>query len=213
MSKKSIIFIIIVIAAVAYGSYQSERMAENGLEENSQEVVVVDEIADWQSYTNEEHGYSFNYPQDCIFGSLPGACKQSPPEERESDCLCYLNGQDANMVSLQTFTGTKPDLSGVNFQVFHSIYADYYNPPEGTEIAAWVNQHFLYDEIPSEPNTEVAGLSAVKVYTPFSGMAWSQEDIYFIKDNKLFQISMLDVDNEENRALYDNILASFSFSE
>ena len=56
-------------------------------------------------------------------------------------------------------------------------------------------------------------MPAVKIYTPFSGMAWSQEDIYFLNDNKLFQISMLDVDNEENKTLYDKILSSFSFSE
>ena len=211
MSKASIVFIIIVIAAVGYWFYQSDYMPGNEIDENNEEIV--DETADWQSYTNEEYGYSFKYPQGCNFGALPGICKQSPPEERSDDCLCYLNGQDPNMVFLQTFTGTKPDLNGVNFQVFHSIYADFYTASEGTEIAAWVNQHFLYDEIPSEANVEIGGMPAVKIYTPFSGMAWSQEDIYFLNNNKLFQISMLDVDNEENKQLYDKILSSFSFSE
>ena len=52
-------------------------------------------------------------------------------------------------------------------------------------------------------------------YAPLNeaGMAWSQEDIYFIKNDKLFKIQLLDVDNQDNRALYDKILFTFTISE
>ncbi len=169
---------------------------------------------DWQAYTNEEHGYSLKYPADCLYGPLPGYCKQSPPEERPRECLCYFNAEDSNSVSLGTYTGTKSDLTGAFFDVFHSIYFDSYSPPAGTDLVSWVKENFPhYEDIPDEINMEIDGIPALKVYTPFSGMAWSQEDIYFIKNDKLLKIQMLDVDNEDNRALYDKILFTFKIPE
>jgi len=169
---------------------------------------------DWQSYANEKYGYSLKYPQPCLYGPLPGYCKQSPPEERPRECLCYFNAEDPNSVSLGTYTGTKSDLTGAAFVVFHSIYVDYYSPPAGTDLVEWVKENFsYYDDIPDEINMEIDGIPAVRVYTPKSPMAWSQEDIYFIKSGKVFQIKMLNVDNQDNRVLYDKILFTFKISE
>jgi len=167
---------------------------------------------DWQVYTNEKYGYSLKYPTDCLYGPLPGYCKQSPLEERPRECLCYFNAEDPNSVSLGTYTGTKSDLTGASFVVFHSIYVDHYSPPADTDLIEWINEHYShYEDIPDEVNMELDGISAVRVYVPKSPMAWSQEDIYFIKNGKVFQISMLDVDNEDNRTLYNQILSTFKF--
>ena len=169
---------------------------------------------DWEVYTNEEHGYSLKYPTDCFYGPLQGYCKQSPPEERSQECLCYFNAEDPNDVSLGTYTGTKSDLTGASFIVFHSVYVDHYTPPAGTDLVEWVEENYSYYEgIPDEMNMGIDGIPAVSVYTPKSPMAWSQEDIFFIKDGKVFKISMLDVDNEDNRALYDKIIFTFKISE
>ena len=174
----------------------------------------LDQTKDWNEYKNEKYGYSLKYPENCLYGPLPGYCKQSPPEERPRECLCYFNAEDPNSVSLGTFTGTKSDLTGASFVVFHSIYVDSYSPPAGTDLVEWVKENFPhYDDIPDEINMEIDGIPALRVYTPFSGMAWSQEDIYFIKDDKVFKISMLNVDDEGNRALYDKILFTFSVEE
>ncbi len=183
---------------------------------NGSECVSLDEALtiDWNSYTNEKYGYSLKYPTDCLYGPLPGYCKQSPPEERTQECLCYFNAEDPNSVSLGTYTGTKSDLTGASFVIFHSIYVDHYSPPAGTDLVSWIKEDYpYYEDIPDEINTEIDGIPAVKIYTPFSGMAWSQEDIYFIKNDKVFKISMLDVDNQDNKELYSEILSTFSFLE
>jgi hypothetical protein len=199
MKKILTIIIAVVILGVGYWLYQPASTSEN---------------SDWQDYTNEKYGYSLKYPADCSYGPLPGECKQSPPEERSQECLCYFNAENPDSVSLGTFTGTKPDLVGAFFDVFHSVDVDSYNPPVDTDLIQWVKDNFSYHEnIPDKINTEIAGIPAVSVYTPFSGMAWSQEDIYFIKDGKLFKISMLNVDNEDNKDLYSQILSTFSISE
>jgi len=183
---------------------------------NGSECVTLDKALtlDWNSYKNEKYGYSLQYPTDCLYGPLPGYCKQSPPEERPQECLCYFNAENPDEVSLGTFTGPKDNLTGASFVVFHSIFVDYYSPPAGTDLIQWVKENFpYYEDIPDEINMEIDRIPAVRVYTPKSPMAYSQEDIYFIKDDKLFKISMLDVDNEDNRALYDKILFTFSVEE
>jgi len=172
--------------------------------------IIIDPTADWNSYTSEKYGYSFKYPTDCLYGPLPGYCKQKPPEERPRECRCYLNGENPDSVSLGTFTGTKSDLTGASFSVSHSS-TDPYNPPAGADLIKWLKEKFSYQEIPDKINTEIGGVPAVKVYTSQSPMAFSQENIYFIKNNKLFNIYILDVDNKDNRELYDKILATFEF--
>lgn len=172
------------------------------------------ETVEWKSYKSEKYGYSFKYPQDCFYGPLPGYCKQKPPEERSQECLCYLNGENPDSVSLGTFTGPKDNLNGASFVVFHSVFVDSYRPPAGTNLIQWLKEKFPGQEnIPDEANTEVDGIPAARVHTPRSPQAYSQEDIYFIKGDKLFKIGMLDVDNENNRALYDQILSTFRVLE
>jgi len=184
---------------------------------NVEKTKIEYATEDWQVYQNEKYGYSFKYPEKCLLGPLPGECKQSPPEERAQECLCYLNNTNPDGASLGTYTGTKSDLTGASFIVFHSIYVDRYNPPANTDLVEWLKENFSQpvgypeQDIPDETNAQVGGLEAVKIYTPFSGMAWSQEDIFFIKDDKLFRIGILDVDNENNRELYDQILSTFEF--
>ena len=173
--------------------------------------MTIDVTANWNNYTNEKYGYSLKYPTDCLYGPLPGYCKQSPPEERPRECLCYFNAENPNDVSLGTFTGTKSDLTGASFGVFHSVFVDSYSPPADANLVNWLKEKFSYQEIPDEINMEIDEIPAVRVYTPQSPMAFSQEDIYFIKDDKLFKISMLDVDNGDNKALYSQIISTFEF--
>ncbi len=186
------------------------------IEEDKNDVEVkcgkLAETADWNSYTNEKYGYSFKYPKNCLYGPLSGDCKQSLPEERPEECLCYLNAENPDEVSLGTFTGEKPILSGASFTVSHHS-TDMYNPPDNADLIEWLKEKFITLDIPNEANIEIDGVLGAKIYIPQSPMAFSYEEIFFIKDNKLFDINMIDVDNENNRELYDKILSTFKFSD
>jgi hypothetical protein len=73
-------------------------------------------------------------------------------------------------------------------------------------LIEWIREKYLhYEKIPDEPNAKVAGIPAVRFYTPRSPMAPSYEEIYFIKDGGFLRIHMLDVDEKTNRELYDRI--------
>lgn len=170
-----------------------------------------DETANWKTFENEKYGYSLKYPSDCFFGPMPVYCKEEPPEERPPECLCFLNGEDPDRVFLQAFTGEKDNLALASFDVSH-YDTPAFNPPAGTDLIQWLKEEFSEQEnIPDEMNTEIDGIPAARVDTPRSPMAPSQQDIYSIKNDKLFRISMLDVDNEDNKELYDQILSTFRF--
>jgi len=169
---------------------------------------------DWQTYRNEKYGYSFKYPPDFFYGPMPGDCKQKPPEERRPECLCFLNGENPDQVSLNIMIVEADTVSGAPFHVSHTD-TPVFNPPPGINLITWIKDNYYsnYEGILDEQNMELGGIPAVKFYFPKSPMAPSQEEIFFIKEDKLFRIYMIDVENENNRELYGQLLSSFSFEE
>ena len=164
-------------------------------------------------YQNEIHGYSIQYPATCTFGRMPGACKQNPPEERSQECLCFLNVEDPNRVFLQTFQEDKDqNVTLSSFTIAH-YQTPQFNPPADAELVSWVKSIFseLYTNVPEKPNAKVGGLPAVSIKVPSSPSTYSFQDILFIKDNKLFCITLLNPTNKGNEILYDQILSSFSW--
>ncbi len=71
----------------------------------------------------------------------------------------------------------------------------------------------MVEEIPNEPIIEISGIPAVRLHSPQSPMAPSFDEIYFIHNDVLFRINMLDVNNEVNKELYDQMLATFKLEE
>jgi len=136
---------------------------------------------------------------------MPGGCKQKPPEERPPECLCFLDAKDPDRVRLQAFSGEKDDLKGASFGIGRLAF----DPPPGADLIEYVREKFSsYGEFPDEPNLKVGGIPAVRLYVPRSPMAYSWEVIFFIKDDKLFEIKMHDVDEPANRELYDRVCSA-----
>ena len=169
---------------------------------------------DWNTYKNERYGYSFMYPPDCYYGPMPSDCKEKPPEERRAECLCFLDGENPDNVFLQAFLGDGDQLTLAGFSVSH-YDSPLYNPPPDIELIHWIKGVLseMYELIRDESNHEISGIPAVRIYSPQSPMAPSFEEIYYFQNDKIFRINMLDVDNEDNKELYDQILSTFSLEE
>ena len=171
-------------------------------------IVAADKTDSYIDYVNTEAGYSFSYPASCNLGSLTGDCKQLPPEERHSNCLCFLNIDNNNEILLQTYTGDESELIAAMFSVVYYDSAAY-NPPADADLISWLKDNFQYQDIPDTTNYDLNGTEAVLVHTSQSLQAYSQENIYYIRNSKLYNISMVDVDSSSNRIFYDKILDSY----
>lgn len=163
-------------------------------------------------YRNDEFGYSFQYPASCTFGPMPGECKQNPPEELPEECFCFLNAEDPNNVLLQTFQDDGNSLTLSSITIAHSK-APAFNPPPKVELVSWLKDNFsdMYVGIPEKPNATLGGVPAVEIKMPPTPSTYSHQNIFLIKDNELFCITLLNPTNKGNQALYKQILSSFSW--
>ena len=174
-----------------------------------------DLTADWPEYVNTDLGYSFKYPVGCFFGPLGVGCKQNPPEERPPECLCFLDAEDPYVVGMQSFLGDPAEgFIMVSFYVMH-LDTEAFNPPAGEDWIKWLKESrsYLSEDMPDEANLTFGGLPAVRIYTPGGGGGSSADYIFVVKDGKLIEISMINVEVEEQREFYELILATFQFSE
>ncbi len=170
---------------------------------------------EWKTFTNEQFGYSFEVPEFCYEGPLPGDCKQSPPEERREECLCHIDGTDPQFVSFQKFTITDKETS-LGTVLILSPDTKAYSPNEGTGLVSFIKQEWSemgLGEIPDEPNLDLDGLPAVSLLIPQSQGGAAAQEVFFIKENRLFKITMVDNLVESNVELYEHFLESFAFIE
>ena len=195
--KRSLLVLLIVLGIlVSVGAYW---------------VLQPKAASNLNEYRNEEFGYSFKYPSACTFGHKPGECKQSSPEERPEECACFLNAEDPNRVFVITFQeGNDRNTTLSSFSIAQ-YQTPQFNPPANVELISWIKSNFseLYTNIPEEPNMEIDGIPAVSIKVPSSSSTYSSQDILFIKDNRLFYITLLNPTNKGNQILYDQIISSF----
>jgi len=142
-------------------------------------------------------------------------CGENPPEERSAACLCSLDAENPNEVRTQSLLGNEEE--GFTLATFYVLHYDIpeFTPPEGEELSSWLisQHHVLPEDMPDEPNLVIDGLPAVRVYYPNFQQAIAAEEIFVIRDGKLIVIRMINVDVEEHRELYENILTTLRFSD
>ncbi|MCJ7535437.1 MAG: hypothetical protein MUO57_07890 [Anaerolineales bacterium] len=170
---------------------------------------------EWKTITNEQFGYSFEVPAFCFEGPLPGDCKQSPPEERPEECLCHVDGTDPEFVGFQKFTVTSEETSLATIWIM-SPDTRAYSPAEGTDLISFIQQEWSemdLGELPAEPNMDLDGLPAVSLSIAQSQGGAAAQEVFFIKGDKLFKITMIDNLVESNVELYEHFLDSFTVSK
>lgn len=168
-----------------------------------------------KTFTNEQFGYSFEVPEFCTEGPLPADCKQVPPEERPEECLCHVDGTDPQFVAFQKFTLTGDETSLATIWIL-SPDTQAYSPGEDADLISFIQQEWSemgLGELPDEPNMDLDGLPAVSLLIPQTQGGAAAQEVLFIKDNRLFRITMVDNLDENNVQLYEDFLASFSTNE
>ena len=209
MSKKLnwlwIIIILIILGLVYFFFfYQPEQWTGEEIPvspvEEEQSAEETDETADWKTYANDKYKYSFKYPSEYNFGP----CTTKP-------CGPFVNEEEGgDYVLLQ---GDISEKGWPNIEVAH-YDTEFYNPPAGISLIEWLKEKSPYKEsIPNDVNFLIDETAAIKVHISASPQAYSSDEIYFIKDSKLFQITMLDMDSQEAQDFYNLFLSTFKFTD
>lgn len=159
-----------------------------------------DQAANWKTYTNTKYNYSFKYPADYEYAP----CTQKPCKNFVYDDI--QGNTEKDYVLLQ---GDISDKGWPNIAVSH-LSSTFYNPPVGTNLINWLKEKSPNAEyIPNSVNYEIDGVVAVKVEVPASPQAYGSWLIYLVKDNKLFEIQLLDPGTTEAKDFYNLFLNNF----
>ena len=162
--------------------------------------TTSDQTANWKTYTNTKYGYSFKYPADYEYAP----CTQKPCKNFVYDKLPGYPEKDYVLLE-----GDISEKGWPNITVSH-LSSSFYNPPQGIDLISWLKQKSPQKEyVPDTINYEIGGVEAVKVEVPASPQAYGSWLIYFIKDNKLFEIELLDPATNEAKDFYNLFLNNF----
>jgi hypothetical protein len=160
---------------------------------------------DWVVYKNSVYNYSFKYPSSCLSDALPAACQEQSFEEMAQECLCFLDKEEPRAVTLQTYLSNGDQLLLARFSISF-IAAPSMEHGLITQLKKLVS---ITAKIPDKPNFSFPGTPAVRIDYPRAVEIYSHTEIYFLTNNALLKILMLNVDNRANKAWYDQILSTF----
>lgn len=139
----------------------------------------------WKTYSNRLLGYSLEYPT-------------------------ILSIMGNNLDEYVEFTGPLSDNEWwPQISVAH-YSSSFYRPEPGAKVSEWVKpfpEYSLGDKI------SIAGLDTVHYVQAKTPQAWAADYYYFIKDNQLYNITILHTNDQRDWNLYNKILDSFTFGE
>jgi len=157
---------------------------------------------DWKKYTNEKYGYSFLYPPDYRFGP----CQERPCGKFVYDKISKDTEKDYVLIEDTTSKEGWPKISITHYDT------SFYNPPKGVNVLDWVRENVPPEyKIPKDINLKIGGTPAVKVIVPKTPDSSSSWFVYFIKDEKLFQIEMVNPESKGAQDFYNLFLSSLKF--
>jgi hypothetical protein len=139
----------------------------------------------WSTYTNKTFNYSVQYPSDC----------------------------KVTETNFETISGPLAENHHWPwFEIYHFDSA-FYHPPAGADVYDYIANNSLktFDEIDPNKNIKISGLPAIHVMQNKSSQADASDYYYFIKDNQLFSIQIIQIEGKEDWDLYNKFLNSFTF--
>jgi putative hemolysin len=153
------------------------------------EEVTIKPAEGWLIYTNQELGYSFEYP---------------------SNCEIIIN--DDPLKGLTVIGTSTENENWPQFGISHPNDRKDYLPPEGTDLAQWLLDHNLVEGDYSEDVT-IAGLPTIHVRHDRSPQSYAFDRYFFSKSGQLYMIVIGHVDDKEDWEVYNHFLQSFQFTK
>ncbi len=161
-----------------------------------EEVSTGTDTSNWKTFTNSKYGYSFKYPSTYTLGP----CTSKP-------CPSFVDEQQGGDIVLMS-----GDITVNGWPSIHIVHYDTatYSPPAGANLNEFVLSSFdwLADYFPASPNIMIPkedseGIIGADLTTPSSPQSYATRYIYYIEDNKLFQITMNDPESNDAKEFYD----------
>ena len=150
-----------------------------------EEFIIVFEDLSWRQYSNNLLDYSMDYPT-------------------------IINVMGNDLDQHVEFTGP---LSNNEWwpRISVSHYSsDFYRPSEDINVAEWVKPFPGYK---LGEKVSIAGLEVVHYVQEKTPQAWAADYFYFIKDNQLYNITIIHSNDKQDWQLYNKILDSFIFDD
>lgn len=168
-----------------------------------------------KTITVGEFGYAFEVPEACFEGPLPADCKQVPPDERPEECLCFVDTTNPQMVTIQKFNFAVEETSLASISIL-SPDAPAFFPGEDIELIPFLEQEWsemALEGLPEKPNLDLDGMPAVSLLVPQNQGGAGAQEVFFIKNGRLFRITLVDNLDENNSELYEEFLSTFMIDE
>lgn len=139
----------------------------------------------WKTYTNEIHGFSFQYPPEVT------VVVDEPKREVDLKGPMLDSGKEWPRFYIANYTG------------------DDYHPPEGTDLKEWITEKLGYEEFAED--RIIAGENAVHITTVRNIHDDQIERYYFLKNGQIFQADILNTDGKVDWDIYNKFLDSITF--
>jgi len=161
-----------------------------------EEVSTGTDTSNWKTFTNSKYGYSFKYPSTYILGP----CTSKP-------CPSFVDEQQGGDIVLMS--GDITVNGWPNIQVMH-YDTDAYNPAPGASLNEVVLAQFSWmsDYFPPSPNIIIPkedseGIIGADLTVPSSPQSYGSRYIFYIENDKLFQIGLNDPESNDAEEFYD----------
>lgn len=193
LPKLTFIFIILILFIAGYFVLSARNQPQPEPVSTSQTPTViptVDPTSDWQTYTNEDLGFSILYPENYLYKGVEAGVTHSP---YESYSLIELKSNENQI-----------DIAVANNTLGYKLNELIGNGPFLSYTEDIINRGNL-------SNIKIDGVDAIRVDNIPAGQAGVTSDILFIKRNKIYQIVLSPSDVDVN--LFNQILSTIKFTE
>ncbi|MBE0409467.1 MAG: DUF333 domain-containing protein [Anaerolineales bacterium] len=149
--------------------------------------LADDTTEGWNTFENDELGYSFQYPADCSL------LMNDDPSDGMTIIGPEKDGERWPMISIA-----------------HPQFRQDFRPPQGTDLSLWLFEHNLLGA-ERLADVDLAGTRAIHLHHDRSPQSYAFDQYYFAKGDQLYTITINHTGDLQDWELYGRFLKSIHF--